>query len=58
MRGADQAVYKWPARPVSDRDRADAHTTKAIVDVHADDPEFGYWFRPQGAWEDAGPGCA
>jgi hypothetical protein len=46
--------------PVSDRDRADAHTIKAIVDVHADDPdpEFGSRFSPQGAWEDAGPGCA
>ena len=39
-----QAFYKWRARPVSDRDWADAHTTNAIVDVHADDPEFGYRF--------------
>jgi len=39
-----QAFYKWRARPVSDRDWADAHTVNAIVDVHADDPEFGYRF--------------
>jgi transposase InsO family protein len=39
-----QAFYKWRARPVSDRDWADAHTTNAIVDVHGDDPEFGYRF--------------
>jgi transposase InsO family protein len=36
------AFYKWRARPCSDRDWADAHTTNAIVDAHADDPEFGY----------------
>jgi len=39
-----QAFYKWRARPCSDRDWADAHTTNLIVDVHADDPEFGYRF--------------
>ena len=39
-----QAFYKWRARPVSDRDWADAHTLNRIVDVHADDPEFGYRF--------------
>jgi len=39
-----QAFYKWRANPVSDRDWADAHTTNAIVDVHGDDPEFGYRF--------------
>jgi transposase InsO family protein len=39
-----QAFYKWRARPCSDRDWADAHTTNVIVDVHADDPEFGYRF--------------
>ena len=39
-----QAFYKWRARPVSDRDWADAHVTNTIVDVHADDPEFGYRF--------------
>jgi len=39
-----QAFYKWRSRPVSDRDWVDAHTTNAIVGVHADDPEFGYRF--------------
>ena len=39
-----QAFYKWKKRPVTDRDWSDAHTINAIVDVHADDPEFGYRF--------------
>jgi putative transposase len=39
-----QAFYKWQTRRCSDRDWADAHTTNTIVDVHADDPEFGYRF--------------
>ena len=39
-----QAFYKWQARPYSDRDWDDAMLMNAIVDVHADDPEFGYRF--------------
>jgi transposase InsO family protein len=39
-----QAYYKWRANPCSDRDWADAHLVSAIVDVHRDDPEFGYRF--------------
>jgi len=39
-----QAFYKWRATPVCERDWSDAHLTNAIVDVHADDPEFGYRF--------------
>jgi len=39
-----QAFYKWQARPCSDRDWEDAHLVNAMVDVHADDPEFGYRF--------------
>ena len=39
-----QAFYKWRARPCSDRDLHDAYLTNAIVDAHADDPEFGYRF--------------
>ena len=39
-----QAFYKWQARPVCGRDWDDAHLTNAIVDVQADDPEFGYRF--------------
>jgi transposase InsO family protein len=39
-----QAFYQWHKHPVSERDWHDAHLTNAIVDVHADDPEFGYRF--------------
>lgn len=39
-----QAFYKWQSRPYSDRDWDDAVLMNAIVDVHADDPEFGYRF--------------
>ncbi len=39
-----QAFYQWRSRPCSDRDLEDAYLTNAIVDVHADDPEFGYRF--------------
>ena len=39
-----QAFYKWRSKPCSARDWADAHAINAIVDVHADDPEFGYRF--------------
>jgi transposase InsO family protein len=39
-----QAFYKWQSRPCSDRDWRDAHLTNAIIDVHGDDPEFGYRF--------------
>lgn len=39
-----QAYYAWRARPVTDRDWADAHLINAAIDVHRDDPEFGYRF--------------
>jgi hypothetical protein len=39
-----QALYKWRARPCSDRDWLNAHLTNAIIDAHADDPAFGYRF--------------
>lgn len=39
-----QAFYKWRSRPCSDRDLTDAYLTNALVDAHADDPEFGYRF--------------
>lgn len=39
-----QAFYKWQADPICQRDWDDAHLTNAIVDVHRDDPEFGYRF--------------
>jgi putative transposase len=39
-----QGYYKWLKKPVSDRDLEDAYLANAAVDVHADDPEFGYRF--------------
>jgi putative transposase len=39
-----QAFYKWRSRPCSDRDLDDAHVINALVDLHGDDPEFGYRF--------------
>lgn len=39
-----QAFYKWRNRPCSDRDWDDAHLVNEMLDIHADDPEFGYRF--------------
>jgi len=39
-----QAFYQWRACPASDRDWSDAHLTNAALDIHADDPAFGYRF--------------
>ncbi|ABS03876.1 Integrase catalytic region [Kineococcus radiotolerans SRS30216 = ATCC BAA-149] len=39
-----QAYFKWRAAPVTDRDWNDAHLLNAAVDIHHDDPEFGYRF--------------
>src|SRR3954465_15004930 len=39
-----QAYYKWLAHPISQRDWDDAHLINAAVDIHADDPAFGYRF--------------
>ncbi|MFG1925109.1 IS3 family transposase [Cryptosporangium sp. NPDC048952] len=39
-----QAFYQWRSRPVTDRDWADAHLINAAIDIHHDDPEFGYRF--------------
>jgi transposase InsO family protein len=39
-----QAYYKWLSSPCSQRDLDDAYLTNAIVDIHGDDPEFGYRF--------------
>jgi putative transposase len=39
-----QAFYQWKAAPVSQRDWDDAHLINAAVDIHHDDPEFGYRF--------------
>lgn len=37
-----QAFYKWRANPVCQRDWDDAHLINAALDLHGDDPEFGY----------------
>jgi transposase InsO family protein len=39
-----QAFYQWRAQPVTARDWDDAHLTNAAIDIHHDDPEFGYRF--------------
>jgi putative transposase len=39
-----QGFYKWLADSVSQRDWDDAHLLNAIIDIHRDDPEFGYRF--------------
>jgi hypothetical protein len=39
-----QAFYKWQPAPVSQRDWDDAHLINAAIDIHHDDPEFGYRF--------------
>ena len=39
-----QAFYKWRANPVTQRDWDDAHLINAALDIHADDPAFGYRF--------------
>jgi putative transposase len=39
-----QASYAWCKSPLSQRDWEDAHLIKAAIDIHADDPAFGYRF--------------
>ena len=39
-----QAFYKWNANPVTQRDWDDAHLINTAIDIHHDDPEFGYRF--------------
>ena len=39
-----QAYYQWCADPVSQRDWDDAHLINAAIDIHHDDPAFGYRF--------------
>lgn len=39
-----QAFYAWNLNPVCERDVTDAYATNAAVDIHRDDPEFGYRF--------------
>ncbi len=39
-----QAFYAWKKQPVSQRDWDAAHLINAAVDIHHDDPAFGYRF--------------
>jgi putative transposase len=39
-----QAYYRWLKHPVSERDWDNAHLINAALDVHRDDPTFGYRF--------------
>lgn len=39
-----QGFYRWRANPVTDRDWSDAHLVDAALQIHADDPVFGYRF--------------
>ena len=39
-----QAFYKWQANPVADREWDDADLINAALDIHHDDPAFGYRF--------------
>ncbi len=39
-----QAFYQWKSDPVTDREWDDAHLINAALDIHHDDPAFGYRF--------------
>ena len=39
-----QAFYAWKKDPVCQRDWDDAHLTNTALDIHHDDPAFGYRF--------------
>jgi putative transposase len=41
---AKQAYYRWWSNPVSQSDWDDAHLLNAAVDIHGDDPHYGYRF--------------
>lgn len=44
LKFAKQPYYRWLQDPVSQRDWDDAHLINAAIDVHTDDPAFGYRF--------------
>jgi putative transposase len=41
---SEQAFYAWRRHPVSQRDWDEAHLINAALDIHHDDPAFGYRF--------------
>lgn len=50
---ARQPYYLWLANPVTDQEWEEAHRLNALIDVHRDDPEFGYRYLADEA-EEAG----
>ena len=44
LKFSKQGYYRWRASPVTARDWADAHLVNAVLDIHAEDPAFGYRF--------------
>ena len=44
LRFSTQGFYTWLKNPVPDRDWSDAHVTNAAVELHAEDPAYGYRF--------------
>jgi len=39
-----QGYYQWAKNPICERDWDDAHLINAALDIHADDPGYGYRF--------------
>ena len=44
LKFSKQGYFKWLQAPCSRRDYENAYLTNAILDVHRDDPAFGYRF--------------
>lgn len=44
LKFAKQPYYLWLQGPVTQRDWDDAHLINASIDIHIDDPAFGYRF--------------
>jgi hypothetical protein len=55
-----QAFYAWKRKPVSDRDWTDAQLINTALDIHHDDPAFGYRFIADelASWRETDPGHA
>ncbi len=43
-----QGYYKWLQQPISQRDYDDTHLINAALDIHAEDPGYGYRFIADG----------
>ena len=44
LKFSKQGYFKWRKQPCSNRDLENAYLTNACVDIHHDDPAFGYRF--------------